>query len=598
MKMGRVSRHFKISKLANRVLKYFSAFSIIPILLFGIPLCIYLLNNTVRGLRVDTVSMIEQVSTEMDLLLEDAYQIGNTISRNPLINEILSHTYDSPTEQYLDETILNSELTQMLQYTSNMIEVYIIAENGGLFKSADKMFIDSAFKEEEWYRNGRKQSRFSWYRPQSGSLVVETLPENHVPLLIPIRQVLNKEVLGLIVVDIRLPSHLNQSEEEKFSTLYLVDEEDTYVFEKTGISRYQEKDLLPELVRVSRPGIKYWDTAAGAGKINIKEGRSSITAYKRSTISDWIYCSTVSKKSLFKNLIIILVFSFFILLVLILISSLMAYRVSRSLTNPIIELSQTMALVRKGDFSARVHNSAEDEIGVLGRDFNKMIFDITKLMDKIYEEQNKLKQYELMLLQAQINPHFLYNTLDSIIWLIRMKESEDSIRMIQALTVFLRTGLSKGKDIISLQQEIENVTSYLTIQQLRYKNKLSYEIDLPDDIMTQPLPKLILQPLVENAIYHGIKNLQEGGFIHIYGYEEKKDVVIIISDNGAGMSPEQLEPLCGGDPVMDDQDDLSSYGFKNVKERLSLFFKDKCSLGIESQIGEGTKITLRIRGDL
>jgi len=171
-----------------------------------------------------------------------------------------------------------------------------------------------------------------------------------------------------------------------------------------------------------------------------------------------------------------------------------------------------------------------------------------------------------------------------------MERYEDGIKMVNALTSFLRTGLNKGKDIISLEQEIKNVESYLQIQKLRYRNTFSYEIDIPKGMHRLKIPKLVLQPLVENAIYHGVKNQEDKGYIHIYGYTDKQDRVIVVADTGIGMDTQTLDDILSNKGTTG-----TSYGLSNVIERLSIYYKNKAKLTIRSNLGEGTEVTIRIK---
>ena len=215
-------------------------------------------------------------------------------------------------------------------------------------------------------------------------------------------------------------------------------------------------------------------------------------------------------------------------------------------------------------------------------------------MARVIEEQRIQRKYELLLLQAQINPHFLYNSLDSIVWLVRMRKNDDAQIMLSALTQFFKTGLNKGNDTMSLAQEVKNVQSYMTIQTYRYRSKVSFETELDERVMDLEVPKLILQPLVENAIYHGIKEKDGAGTIVLRCREEEGQAVIEICDDGQGMDLQQLEHL-NAQLRSEDVRSRSSYGILNVQERLRLFFHEKCVMEIKSEKNAGTCVTIRIR---
>jgi two-component system sensor histidine kinase YesM len=252
-----------------------------------------------------------------------------------------------------------------------------------------------------------------------------------------------------------------------------------------------------------------------------------------------------------------------------------------------------MRRVENGDLTVKTKMRRKDEIGMLGDSFDKMVRRIRGLMDQIYQEQQTLRKSELKALQSQINPHFLYNTLDSIIWLARANRTDEIIRMVTSLTKMFRIVISRGKEVISVKEEIDHIFNYLTIQQLRYRSKLSYEIDIPESMYRYQTLKLLLQPLVENAIYHGIKLKKEQGRITVTGYETEHTLHFLVHDTGPGMTEEQLEQLHN---TLEEEDGIKmdSYGAKNVHERIRLFFGAEYGLKYESMAEQGTTVTLTI----
>lgn len=203
-----------------------------------------------------------------------------------------------------------------------------------------------------------------------------------------------------------------------------------------------------------------------------------------------------------------------------------------------------MNLVQEGNFEeANVEITAENEIGSLSRSFNAMTRRIRALMEQnIYEQQQKRKS-EMKALQAQVNPHFLYNTLDSIIWMSEAGENEQVVLMTAALAKLLRQSISNDREQITISEEIEYVRSYLTIQKMRYKDKLEYTIDVEDRILNVMIIKFVLQPLVENAIYHGLKYKETKGNLSIRGYRKGNRICLVVADDGAGMEEEELEHI-------------------------------------------------------
>ena len=265
--------------------------------------------------------------------------------------------------------------------------------------------------------------------------------------------------------------------------------------------------------------------------------------------------------------------------------------ISSNISKPIESLRHSMQAVESGNFDIDITVNARNEMYQLARDCDIAVKKVRDLIAQNRREQELKRKLELRSLQAQINPHFLYNTLDSIIWMIELGETEGAIDMTSSLARFFRIGISRGDETISVKTEIEYMQTYLGIQKQRYKDKLSYEIAFSSDLYGSQILKLLLQPLVENAIYHGIKNIQGPGFIGITGSREGESMVIRISDNGVGMAPEQLVALRDGliEPLPS-----NGVGVRNVQERIHVYFGLEYGVTFESAPGAGTVVTVRI----
>ena len=270
-------------------------------------------------------------------------------------------------------------------------------------------------------------------------------------------------------------------------------------------------------------------------------------------------------------------------------------KIMKGITEPIRRLSEATKQAGSGDFAVRAQEDSDDELAVLNTSFNQMVEKIGQLVEDIRVEQMNLRQTELKVLQAQINPHFLYNTLDSIIWLAEAGEKEQVVQMVSSLSDFFRTTLSKGRDYITLQEEEMHIRSYLQIQQFRYRDILKYDIQIPQKLHPCLILKLTLQPLVENALYHGIKNKRGMGHISVTGSEEEDRLIFCVRDNGIGMTTEQLAHvramICGQQM---DASNPSGFGLFNVNQRMQLNYGPLYGLEIDSVYGEGTIVTVVI----
>lgn len=268
-----------------------------------------------------------------------------------------------------------------------------------------------------------------------------------------------------------------------------------------------------------------------------------------------------------------------------------SFRLGRSVTAPIMELCRRAQDVAGGDLTVREPVRSDTyEIRTLGESIEQMIGRLNAQIEESTQKQESLRRMELALLQAQINPHFLYNTLDTIIWLIEADKPQEAEEMVSDLSAFFRHTLSKGKDVITLAEETEHIRSYLQIQQARYKDILRYTIDMAPEVLTAALPKLTLQPLVENALYHGVKLKRAMGHIYVMARREEGNVLIQVTDDGMGMTPERLQELR---QAMETGERVG-FGLATVNERLRLLFGPEYGLDLSSRQGVGTTVTIHI----
>jgi len=271
----------------------------------------------------------------------------------------------------------------------------------------------------------------------------------------------------------------------------------------------------------------------------------------------------------------------------------LSYYIPKSITSPIREIGKITDRVTKGDLTVRSNIKAGAEVGRLSESLNSMIDKINELLQQTTKEQTRLRKAELELLQSQINPHFLYNTLDTIVWLAEGGNQKQVVGMVKSLSEFFRTSLSQGKDVVFVREELQHVRSYLEIQHVRYRDRLEFEINVPKELYEYRIPKITIQPLVENALYHGVKNKRGLGKIEISGRKEKDAFCLFVVDNGIGMTEERLLQVVEGihNKVPGEKE---SYGLYNVNERIRLKFGELYGIFIESTYGEGTKVTIRL----
>ena len=277
------------------------------------------------------------------------------------------------------------------------------------------------------------------------------------------------------------------------------------------------------------------------------------------------------------------------LMIGIFISSILSFLLSYVIVRPIRATVLAMHRFSEGDFEVRLSEERKDEFGEMNRVFNETTRKIEELMHEATNSKLLNKEMEFKALQAQINPHFLYNTLDAIGWLCEEERCQDAVEMVNALAKLFRISISKGHELITIQKEVEHAKSYLKIQNFRYKNQFSYDFQIEEDCLQYYCNKITLQPIIENAIYHGLDRMVDEGHIQIRIYSEGEDVIFRVEDNGVGMSEEQCRSILHKEPG-----DNSGIGIKNVNDRIKIYFGKEYGLSIESELDVGTCVTIRM----
>ncbi|MGE7758513.1 cache domain-containing sensor histidine kinase [Peribacillus sp. NPDC097895] len=282
-------------------------------------------------------------------------------------------------------------------------------------------------------------------------------------------------------------------------------------------------------------------------------------------------------------------FTLIIAIITLIISLIVSLFFANTITEPLKKLKTLMGNVEERRFDLRFHSKYNDEIGQLGNSYNKMIQEVEELIDLVYQEQKSKREAELKILQAQIKPHFLYNTLDTIQWMASEYKAYKIIEMVNALTTLFRIGLNKGNEFITVEEEVEHIKSYLTIQMTRYESKIEYELNVDETVKNHQVLKLILQPLVENAIYHGIRNKRGKGKISISIGNQENKLLFSVKDTGIGIEADALHRLNHSLKNMSGEH-KNGYGLFNVNERIKLSYGSQYGVEVYSEYKTGTTV--------
>ncbi len=321
------------------------------------------------------------------------------------------------------------------------------------------------------------------------------------------------------------------------------------------------------------------------------QGEQRVVVVKTVGYTGWKIVSVVSKESLFSDLNQTRMMALLNLVLAIFLMIFVNQYVAVRITDPLKKLEKSIQGIEMKQQPV-VYIGGSPEIQHLGLTIRFMVEELQELTDKMVKEQEEKRKNELDALQSQINPHFLYNTLDSIMWMIESERYEDAVSMVQALGRLLRISLSRGKNVISVGDELQHARSYLAIQKYRYKNKFTSYFEVKPDIEQYKTIKLVIQPLIENAIYYGMEYMDGEGEIHIRAYTRDQDLYLEVEDNGPGMPEDQVEHLLtGGEKA---RQKGSGIGLKNVNQRIQLYFGTQYGLEIESEPDEGTVVRIHI----
>lgn len=581
----KIQSYFGNLSLRRRLITYFYIICIIPILLIGSISIIVSLQSAHSSFIKHSDSTLIQITSRIDYIMDQAESTSYQLANDPIIKNTLIYN-DKDNHTLATETIrsLNTYLNYVLFYSEEIDGLYIINNLNEKFKSNNYSFIRTDFTTSSWYQDLIHNKKAVWFPYEDSSKVANAGYSGFISYGEPIINDKTKLALGIIIVDIRLSEieKILREYSDDLGQMIIVDSEN-HIIASANNSYDKDSETITLALELSES-----DSTTSFNQTN-----NAIIASRVLGRNNWRIISILPWTHIYKDSIITVIF----LISLVVLISFLAYFFSRiitsTITTPVNHMIDKMKEVESGnlDVSAKVYY--DDEIGRLGDSFNMMTLELNRLMKRVVEEQQNLRKAELKTLQSQINPHFLYNTLDSVVWLARMKEHDSIVEVVNAMSTLFRISLSRGKDIITIEEEIDHIQSYLKIQKFRYRTHFDYYIDIPPPIMNNHTIKLLLQPLVENAIYHGIKLKREGGTIRITASEDQENIVFKVIDTGLGMTSEILNGIHESFET-NSVTNIPMYGIKNVQDRIKIYYGNNYGLRYESQLGVGTTAIITI----
>lgn len=594
---------FRNMSLKPRLILFFVLLSAIPVLIVGIVTYLIFSNVVLNMAEENATNTIDLVCSDIDLLFEDASSLCELISNDLNMQGNLRRHFDSIQEQYSTDLRGDMELASISTYKKDIFGLYVIGENGGEYKSNYSSFQVEDHSQTAWYKRIIHSNEAEWFTPHEGSFVVRTsITDRFISVGIPFIDKASGKKNGVVLADIHednIISRVRQGLGQQ-GIILLLDENDNLLFSvsQEGEPLNSEKE---QLVRTSVQKFFNSGKELSPGTSTLIPDKDNLIIFRPLGRSNWRIVGVIDKSVFTQQNDSITRAVALILTVVVIISMLGAVSASESISRPLRTLSELMEQVEDGDMAVQMADLPEDEIGRLGKSFNHMVFRIQALIDQIYQEQSKLRHSELKALQSQIRPHFLYNTLDSVTWLLRLGKIDEAINMLTALSTLFRVSLSKGREIITIEEELKHVNSYLLIESVVYSKKFDYSVETDPDLGDCLIPKLILQPLVENAINHGMTSKRNRMHIHVSVLDDKNGIHMSVKDTGVGIPAQELELLRNRlQAYRSSQGNNSGYGLYNVAFRIPLFFGDEYGLEVDSTYGEGTEVQIfipKLRGE-
>lgn len=582
------SEKFHIKSIQAIITIYFSCLIIIIVAIIGI-LSYYVTGNTVKNNSGEYVyQLVEQVNYNIEYYLKNVEYIADNLQYNKDIQEFfLSKNHkDKKTEAMIQE-----QLNAIVNARTDISSIMLVANGGSVIlnNSNYKLKDNIDFNEYLWYTQALTNNELIF----SGSHVQNLLVGKYdwvVSCSTLLKSPNEKQYMGVMLIDINY-----NLIDDMVSKIKLGEKGYVFIIAPDGDIVYHPKQQL------LYNDIKTEDISL---ILNSEDGNKTVTedgVKKQYTIvtskySGWKLVGVVYMKDIASYEPYLKRFFVIVSILAVFVAVIFAIILSANMLHPIKEILVSMNKFKEGDLDATIDIKQDNEISEIAKAFNLMTIRIKTLVIKNKEGEKAKRKFELKALQAQINPHFLYNTLDSIVWMSEVGNNKDVVEMTSSLAKLFRVSISRGKEYITVEEELAHVKSYLTIQKIRYGNKLDYDINVDETLLQIKIIKIIIQPIVENAIYHGIKNIPGQGKININIVKEKDKMIISIKDDGIGMTRETIKGIFNRS--CDESIHLGGVGVRNVDERIKLNYGDEYGLKYESELNHGTivKIILPING--
>ena len=568
--------------IRNSIFIYFTITSLVAVLLIVISIYSRLSSQLYDTVKQENVSLVNRVDSSMEVYLRNIMKLSDTIYYGIIKNANLS------------EDSIGEKLT--LLYNNNKEQVSniaLISKEGEPISVVPAARFRKNFKaeDEEWFVNAlNKTENIHFTLPHVQKMFEKG--DNSYNWVISMSRAVEITVGGSTEQAVLLIEMAYQGLEEVLDEVTLGNGGYIYLMDSKGDIIWHPKFELIASGRVKENNL----VAAGyddGSREEVFNGTRQTVVTKTVGYTGWKLVGVIKGTGISLNMLKTRLFIVFVILLIIFIVILINSYISFRVTNPIRELEKSVKELEEGNLDADIYMGGSYEVQHLGKSVQDMKFRIKGLMQDIVNEHEEKRKSEFDSLQAQINPHFLYNTLDIIVWQIENEKQSEAVHTVTALARFFRLSLGKGKNIVTVRDEIDHVKNYLMIQHMRFKNKFDYEFDIAEDVLELPSLKLMLQPLVENAIYHGMEFMDGDGMITVKAWRKEDELYLSVADNGLGMTEDKVEMILTGKSTSGNGRG-SGIGVKNVNERIKLYFGEAYGLTIDSEPDEGTTVIIHL----
>ena len=582
---GRFSRFKSIYKSRSIQLIIslsFTAVSIASMAFMGIAFYTHFITTIRENAIENNRQILDQVSWNLNTYLRNMMSVSDTMYYDVIKNADLTY------ESISDEMNLLYEANK-----DNLTGIVLASEDGAIISSSPmsvrKEGID--LTEQEWFVSAMNEIENLHFGAPHVQNIFESSNYRYYWVVSLSRNVELTNVgntrNGVLLVDMNysgIEQLFEKVNERKTGYVYLMDKNGEIIYHPRQQAIYSDIVNENNLQAVMHEDGDYIETF---------EGEDRAVVIKTVGYTGWKIVSVTPINELSLNINQQRLFMTMVATLTILLILFGNIAISNIVTDPIKRLEKSLTQLEEGYLiEDDIYIGGSHEIRHLGRTIRDMVRQMRSLTDSMVKAEKEKRKSELDALQSQINPHFLYNTLDSVVWMIEAERYQDAISMVTALASLFRVSLSKGNNVITIHDEIVHARNYLNIQKVRFKNKFEYTIDVDPEIEDCATVKLIVQPLIENAIYYGVEHMDGDGEIKVHGYEKDGDIFIDVSDNGMGIPPETIDTLLKDKARSRGKG--SGIGLWNVNQRINLYFKGEYGLKIASELDEGTTVTIHL----